>query len=373
MFTYLKDNGYLLFEGIRGSKLHGLETKDSDTDTCGIFMAPADHILGLGLDYKRNIQSEKSDDSWDELGKFIGELGKSNPNSLETLFIPPELRLIYNPILDPLFEIRDELITKECFNTFYHYAETQMTRAKGLNKAININPNEVRTRKTPLHFCNVIVNEKTVPLLDWLKQRGMSQEHCGISKLTHSVESYALFYDWGADKKNWKHIFHKSHNYRGILSQSDPLSSQLRLSSIPKGIKPLCVFQFNECAYSDHCTKYRRYWNWVSKRNQTRYKLESGYDFNAKNMCNVIRLMTMAKEIAEGKGLILNRSGIDREFLLDIKEHRVDWKEITEFVRDRKSEMLEAFSKSTIPDSPDLKKLDSIMIKIRKEFYGFSA
>ncbi len=371
MFTYLRDNGYLLFEGIRGSRLHGLETEDSDIDTSGIFIAPEEWILGLGLDYKKSVLSEKSDDSWDELGKFVEELSKSNPNAIETLFIPEEFRLSYNPILNPLFEIRDELITKECFNTFYHYAETQITRAKGLNKAININPDEVRERKTPLHFCNVLISEKTVPLLTWLEERGLSQEYCGISKLSHSVESYALFYDWGADKRNWKHVFHKVHNFRGIISQTDPLSSQLRLSSIPKGLKPLCTFQFNECAYSDHCTKYRRYWDWVRKRNQTRYKLESGYDFNAKNMCNVLRLMTMAKEMADGRGLILDRSGIDREFLLDVKEHRVDWKEITELVNERKAEMLESFSRSKLPESPDLRKLDSIMINIRKDFYGF--
>ena len=102
----LRNGGYILFEGVRGSKLYGLDTETSDTDTRAIFIAPQEWLYGIRRKYPVVIQSEKHDDTWDELEKFVIEVGESNPNSLEALFTPPQQTLIYNPILDPLFEIK---------------------------------------------------------------------------------------------------------------------------------------------------------------------------------------------------------------------------------------------------------------------------
>lgn len=383
-FDEIREQGYLLFEGIRGSRLHGLDTENSDTDTSGLFCCPESWLFGMRLDYLHTIESERSDDYWDELEKFFTKLSKSNPNALEVLFIPEELRLYYNPILDPLFSIRESLITKACFSTFAGYAEDQIRKAKGQNKAINTKPQDVKERKSPLHFCNVIEGHKSIPLDHWLQENGLKQEHCGLVRLPRGIELYALYYDWQADKdvsyKTWKKfkgsglswLFRSTSEmilYRGILDRNNP-TTQLRLSSIPEDEdKPLCAFQFNVNAYTDHCQKYKRYWDWVKNRNPERYKLSEEYGFNAKNMCECVRILTMAKEMAEGKGVILNRRGIDRDFLLSIKNHEQTYDEILAYVESIKKDMLDSFSKSTLPEAPDIRELENIMIKIRTDFY----
>lgn len=364
----LRNSGHLLFESIRGSKLHGLDTEKSDTDTTGIFIAPLQTFLGFEDTWKKTIQSPGNDDTWDEIGKVFMELRKSNPNTLEALFTPSNLILHYNPILDPLFELRDELITKECFGTFGHYALDQMKKAKNLNKAINTNPQEVKERKTPLHFCNVIEGNKSIPLYHWLKERGLEERYCGLVRLPRGIELYTLYYDWGADKNKFR-PWKKRIGYRGILDPGDTKTSQLRLSSIPGKEKPLCSFQFNVNAYTDHCKKYKQYWDWVEHRNPERYKLDSGYDFNAKNLSNVVRLLTMAKEIAEGKGIILDRRNIDREFLLGISEHKYTYEEVMKYVEEVRINMLESFKTSKLPEKPDRKKLEDVLVKIRTGFY----
>lgn len=385
MFDFLRDNGYLLFEGVRGSKLHGLDTETSDTDTSGIFICPEDWLLGLRSDYVHTVESERSDDYWDELEKTFTKLSKSNPNALETLFIPKELQLYYNPILDPLFSIRDSLITKACFKTFSGYAEDQIRKAKGQNKAINTKPQDVKERKSPLHFCNVIWGHQSIPLDHWLQENGLKQEHCGLVRLPRGIELYALYYDWNADHdltyETWRRfggswwgwLRRKPTEmilYRGILDRNNP-TTQLRLSSIPEEAgKPLCAFQFNVNAYTDHCQKYKRYWDWVKNRNPERYELSAEHGFNAKNMCECIRILTMGIEMAEGKGMILCRRGIDRDFLLSVKNHEQTYEEILAYVEGLKERMTNAFSKSTIPEAPDIKELERIMIKIRKDFYG---
>lgn len=397
-FDDIRKNGDLLFESIRGSHLYGLNTETSDRDTFGVFCGPSDWFLGNGLEKIGFVKSEKNDDYWDELDKYFFELGKSNPEALISLFTPPKFILHYDPVLDPLWNIRDKLLTKACFKSFSNYALSQIKKAKGLNKAINTDPEQVKERKTPLHFCQVPVGIGTWTLEKWLRDNHLKQEHCGISRLPGTVECFALFYDWGADKElrvedyirlryngkskkvleDYKDELQELQEsnyiaYRGILSSSDPLSSQLRVSSIPKGIDPICYFQFNSNAYSSHCVDYKRYWDWVKNRNPERFKLNEGHNWDGKNISHCVRLMTMAKEIASGQGLILDRSGIDRDWLLRIKNHQVgSYEEIMAYVENLQSDMEESFEKSKLPDAPDLVELNKILISIRQSHYARS-
>lgn len=380
-FEKIRKDGDLLFESIRGSHLFGLNTETSDIDTFGVFIGPIDWFIGSGKDKQIMVKSEKSDDYWDELGKYFKELGESNPEALVSLFTPEKHVKYFSPLLQPLWDIRDSLITKKCFKPFAGYAVSQIKKAKGLKKAINIDPSQVKERKTPLDFCQVPVGIGTWTLTKWLRDNGLKQEYCGISRLPNTIESYALYYDWGADKdlkiENYRNLTNNTNipkniiGYRGILSQSDPLSSQIRLSSIPisERDEPICYFQFNSGAYSQHCVDYKRYWEWVNNRNEQRFQLNKGYDFDAKNMSTCVRILTMAKEMAQGKGMLLDRTNIDRDWLLKIKNHGVTYDEVMRYVENLEENMQEEFEKSSLPDEPDIDLLEKIMLDIRYKHY----
>lgn len=383
-FNSIRKSGNLLFESIRGSHLFGLNTETSDIDTFGVFIGPPEWFLGTGNRKQRIIKSEKSDDYWDELEKYFQELGESNPEALISLFTPEKFILYFNPVLKPLWDIKDSLITKKCFKPFAGYAVSQIKKAKGLKKAINIDPEQVNKRKTPLDFCQVPVGIGTWTLNKWLKDNNLRQEYCGISRLPGTIESYVLFYDWAADKNLdsedcWA-LTGKSEKpknvigYRGILSQSDPLSSQLRLSSIPFDDRdsPLCYFQFNSNAYSQHCMDYKRYWDWVKNRNENRFQLNKGFDYDSKNICHCVRILTMATEISQGKGMLLDRTNIDKDWLLKIKNHGVPYNEVMNYVENLEEIMKEQFERSNLPEEPDLDILEKILINIRKTHYGFN-
>lgn len=368
-FGEIRKDGRLLFESIRGSHLFGLNTENSDIDTFGIFIGPNKWFLGLGEDRKLIVQSEKNDDYWDEIGKFISELGNSNPEALVSLFTPKEFIKEFNPILTPLWNIRESLITKKCFKSFSGYARSQIKKAKGLKKAINIDPEKVKVRKTPLDFCQVPIGIGTWTLTKWLRDNNLSQEYCGVSRLPGTVESYALFYDFEADPSFPKRKGIPPIGYRGILSKTDLLTSQIRLSSIPKDAgDPLCYFQFNSGAYSQHCTDYKRYWDWVENRNEARYDQNKDHNYDSKNMMHCVRILTMAKEISEGKGVRINREGIDKDFLLRIKRHEFSYDYILNYAEELYSKTEESFSKSNIPEEPDIEKLSEILCEIRENF-----
>lgn len=399
-FESIRKNGDLLFESVRGSHLFGLATPTSDIDTFGVFCCPPELLFGTGKDYVSIVESGKNDDYWDEIGKFVKELEKSNPNALEALFTPDKWIKHFDPSLQPLWDIRNSLITKACFKSFSGYAIDQIKKAKGLGKAINIDPETVRRRKNPLEFCWVAMRtgDGDIRLDKWLSRNGLKQEHCGIVHLTNTLEMYNLYYDWFADKdlrledyirlrygirqpnflqrlKYGKELSEGKKTefigYRGLLDPSDIETSQLRCSSVGKedATNPLCTFQYNYLAFSQHCADYKRYWSWVENRNPERFELNKGYNYDGKNCCACIRLMTMAKELSEGQGMKLDRSEIDRDFLLAVKNHALTFDQVISKMDELEASMKDSFEKSNLPLEPDKDLLEDILIQIRKNHY----
>lgn len=243
----------------------------------------------------------------------------------------------------------------------------------------------------------------------------MKQEHCGLVRLSNGVEFYVLYYDWFADKdlkiEDYARLrygiqdlgsairlgmYYQKENgesypvsylqreleegkkttmikYRGILDPSSPDSTQLRLSSVTKADSKdsLICFQYNMNAFSSHCRKYKEYHDWVKHRNPKRYQTNLGHSYDSKNCCHCLRLLTMAKEIATGEGMILDRRiAGDRDLLLDIKTHgKYSYDEVIGLILKAENEMEEAFMESNLPEEPDLNLLEDILIKIRHDFY----
>lgn len=325
-YEELKDSKYVLFKSIRGSHLYGLETPESDIDTYSVFCCPQDWLYGTGLRYSKIIGDDKNDNVISELTKYFTELGKSNPDALISLFTPEDKIIYKNPILQPLFDIKESLLTKQCFKSFKGYAKSQIGKAKGLNKAMNIDPDEVKERKTPIDFCWVHKegSEDVWCLEKWLRENGLKQEHCGLVRLSNGVEFYVLYYDWFADKdlkiEDYARLrygiqdfesairlgmYYQRENgesypisclqreleegkkttmikYRGIIDPSSPDSTQLRLSSVTKADSgdSLICFQYNMNAFSSHCRKYKEYHDWVKHRNPKRYQTNLGHSYD---------------------------------------------------------------------------------------------
>ena len=401
-FDSIRKSGDLLFESIRGSHLYGLNGPTSDIDTFGIWCCPIGWLLGSGKDYTPDVRSEKNDDTWYDIGKYIHLLEESNPDAIISLFTPSDKVLHFDPCLQPLWDIRDQILSKACFKSFSGYAHDQLMKARGKNKKISINPEEVKVRKTPIDFCYVIRPDGggTINLRTWLDERGLKQEHCGLAHIQPGKGMYYLYYNWGEDKdldydnyirsrypsmskkdaRKWhrdeldrlKEKASSAITYRGIICKNEEEGTQLRLTSIPKADQsrgPLCIFQYNQDAFEQHCRKYKDYWEWVDKRNKDRFVIDSEHGFNAKNLSHCYRLMVQGLEIAQGKGLILDRRGIDADLLMDIKNHKMTYDEIMGLCEEKKAEMEKAFAESTIPDLPPIDRLEEILLEIRKEHY----
>lgn len=415
-FETIANDNRLLYEYVTGSHLYSLNNKDSDVDTKGLYLAKKESVLGLGIDYQPLVSDERHDNNWFEIGNFCNLLLKSNTSVLEALFVP-ESKIITPPsdIIMPLFENRNEFITKECFKPFIGYAKQQIAKARGLNKKI-VNP--MTKRLTPFDFAYTFYKQGSTKISNWLENRGLNKDFCGLVHIPNMHDTYGVYYDWGAhinhynikyddmekamfgtsliriilglghidgqtksftkfvqnryeitDKKQLKEWYDNHQeiiHYRGMSLDK---STDMRGSSVSKGEKPICYMVYNESGFKDHCKKYKEYKEWEKNRNPKRYESNLNKNYDSKNMMHCVRLMHMGKEIAEGNGVILERTD-DREFLMNIRNHKYEYDELMELIKNDEKALNAAITKSTIKETIDVNFVNDLLIDIRKKAYG---
>ena len=429
-FEDIREKGLLLYEFVRGSVSQGINTQSSDIDHGGVYLAPAEQLLGLGLDYQDEIKSEKGDDDWMELNKFMRLLLKSNPTVLESLFIDDKYVLYEHPIMTEIKKHRNEFITKECFSGFIGYSCEQIKKCRSLKKLF-VQP--IVERKTVLDFCYTFYKQGSTKIENWLGYRGLKQKYCGLVNIPNMMETIGVYYDWGnhflnenihieelygaydnigtysttdiitkmkkstddSEKLKLEEDLKKCHmcnmvefimdfyhlddmfalrdwyyeqspiGYKGIVNEKGT-SNELRLSSVAKDERPVCYMTYNKNAFSSHCKDYKEYKDWEKNRNPVRYLQNKGKQFDRKNVAHAIRLMHMGIEIARGEGVKVDRTNIDRDFIMNIRNGNSSYEDIISYLENKKIEMEDAMTSSTLPEKIDIEKINNLLIEIRK-------
>lgn len=430
-FDYLRENGLLIYEYVRGSKLYGLDRPESDEDHGGVYMEPLDSFLGHGIGFPEDVHDKTNDESWFSLKKFITLLLNSNPNVLEALYVPKDKIIYKHPIMDILLESRDRFVTKKCFGSFMGYAKTQIEKAQNLKKKI-VHPIEGPLQSV-LEFVMYEKDGGSDTVVNWLKENGLKQKYCGLVNLDKMICCYDMYYDWGGHLYNerkiedwetfkehctrmfdttdeWENNFEdpflrslfkygmeqgfsligydpygayivpeelekfwktveKPFGYKGIVNEADT-SNQVRLSSIPKGEKKVLLVSYNKDAYQTYCQQYKEYHDWDKHHNKERFNLAKKGHYDLKNGMHSARLLAMGIEIARGEGVKIDRRGIDREWLLQIRNGDIEYERLMAYLKSRDEEMKNAMAMSCLPAEIDMDFVDDICIKMRRRFYG---
>lgn len=390
---YLRENGLIAYEYRRGSHMYHLNTPESDTDVGGVFICPPDMLFGLRGNYVEQVGDEKSDTVFYELGRWVELLLKSNPTALEGLFAPDDCIIgEVHPIIRHILDKKWMFVSKECFKTFYGYAVSQIEKARGLNKKI-VNP--ITERKDILDFCYTFKGQGSEPIKDFLSRNKLDQKYCGLVNIPNMKDVYGVYYDWAAyfkfekidsalDRysvlKQWykgleyekmlRKIGQRTNNseffgYSGIVHPDEILrSNEVRLSSIPKGEKPICFMTCNKDGYMSHCRDYKNYKEWENKRNPVRYESNLGHNYDSKNVMHCMRLIRMAKELALGHGFNVVRTW-DRDYLLDIRNHKFEYEDVMAQLEREKAEMEEAVKTCTLPETVDADAVNKLLVSAR--------
>ena len=372
---------------IRGSHAYGTNVETSDTDYAGVFIQKIDDILGFN--YTEQINDDKNDTVIYEIRRFLDLLSSNNPTVLELLNTPEDCIIYKDPIFDEILNNRDVFITKICAKSFGGYGKMQIQKAKGQNKKQNWEKDKV-TRKDVLDFVYVIEGSKSIPWKKWNSDKGFEEKFCGVVNVPNAKDVYAVYYDGLArnmfsedanetDRENLKRFTKESgkpmgFGYKGLVKtgegQNVAESNALRLSSIPKGEEPICNIIYNKDGYSEHCKDYKSYEDWLVNKNEARWVdvKTHGQKIDGKNMMHSKRLMSMAREIAEGKGINVRRN--DAEYLISIRRGEIDLQTLIDEVEKEIVEIDELFANSNLPDKVDKDFVNDLLIKIRKSIYN---
>jgi predicted nucleotidyltransferase len=336
-----------LLDSVAGSHAYGTAIDGSDEDRRGVFVAPRSFIFGL--DEIEQVSDERSDQVYYEIGHFVSLLLRNNPNALELLAMPDDCVRHKHPLfglLDPGI-----FLSKLCAKTFGEYAMGQIRKARGLNKKI-VNP-QPEQRKAMLEFCHVPEGQGSTPVLKWLAARGIDPRNCGLTAAQHAAGMFAIYEGPRSE-------------YRGIVSPKDP--DTLIFSSVPKEAVPVTWMHFNQDAFQAHCKAHREYWEWVGQRNPERYATNArhGRGYDSKNLMHTLRLLDMAEEIAREGVLRIRRP--NRGYLLRVRSGEFEYEELVEAAEQKLSEVQSEFESSSLPDHPDRKRVNALLVQLREEF-----
>jgi hypothetical protein len=230
---------------------------------------------------------------------------------------------------------------------------TQIKKAKGLNKKI-MNP-MLEQRKTVLDFCYLQEDQGAIALKKWLDRYNYAQENCGLVNIPHMKDVYGVYYD------------EKELSYQGIVRPKTV--DTLVLSSIPKEAVQKAILYFNKDGYKKYCKDYKNYWDWVNKRNDTRYEntIAHGKNYDSKNMMHTFRLLDMAIEILGSGQINVKRS--NRAELLSIRKGDFLYDDLIVKSEEKVQQIEMLYLRSPLPKQPNKAKIKTILIEIRKAFY----
>jgi predicted nucleotidyltransferase len=133
----------IILAGYRGSKAHNTWVAPTDPnsvddiDIMAIFVPPLNYYFGLaGMSKRQRGTKEKMLElngvTWDsvsyELKKYVHLLLNSNPNVLSLLWIRENLYFKVTEIGQELIDNRDIFVSKQAYNSFVGYANSQLKR-----------------------------------------------------------------------------------------------------------------------------------------------------------------------------------------------------------------------------------------------------
>lgn len=129
------------------------------------------------------------------------------------------------------------------------------------------------------------------------------------------------------------------------------------------------VVRINLQEYQKAKREYDSFWEWMANRNESRYTndWDSEGKVDWKNLMHTMRLLLCANSIAESGIPKVRFDGEERDYLMKIRNGEFSYNEILEKATAMMNDLDEAFGKSDLPYSSDIKKINSFYMETMKK------
>lgn len=358
-----------IFLSIVGSHAHGTSLPESDFDEVGVCIPPKDYYFGLKsfkqADKFKNEKGEKIDKVIYSFDKCINLLIQNNPNMMDLLYVPDRCIKIITPEWEKIREIRDLFLSKAVKFKYSGYAYSQIDRLK-THKSYLMNPVSKPVRKDFNLPSRSIFPETMVE---------------NIAKLGEN------FIEVNDQSEFYKEINHNNDFYMmDVLKKyiQDPIKVLIAMNEYKKGqteflrtLESISQNYLNE-EYRDqaknemkYITAYRnwkRYEEWKKNRNPKRQALEAKCCYDSKHLAVCYRILKQGIEILEGKGLRVDRTGIDADYLLEIRLGNLKYDDIMVEVEKMKAQLEVLYETSTLRHTPNRELIEEVKMEILENY-----
>lgn len=350
-FAWLKRRTIFLTRS--GSHSYGTNIAGSDEDYKGICISPTDYYLGNLHRFESTDKGFDTDCCIYDVRKFFELLSNCNPNIIELLFTDPSdwvyperrhrdyrvagmYRIPEVRAFEKIYDNREIFLTKRAKHTFSGYAFSQLGRIK-THRHWLLNP--VTHQPARKDF--------GLPDAPTLERDQLNAIQSEVDKLADKLGGKGFTRDRVEDKDE------------ELVTQ---VATKHEIS--PNLIKTIV----NERRFRNAMTNWRQYQEWKTGRNAKRAALEAQFGYDTKHAMHLVRLMRMATEILQGKGVIVKRP--DAQELLDIRNGRWTFDQLMAWAQLMEADLEGLYNESKLPHSPDLQKIDDVLIDVIEGFRG---
>ncbi|MFC1835344.1 DNA polymerase beta superfamily protein [Thermodesulfobacteriota bacterium] len=373
-----------VFLTVAGSHAYGTSTEGSDHDLRGAVIPPRRYLYGLEryeqsdkpacvewYDFSTHDFTDPDITVWN-LRKFVRLAAQGNPNVIELLFTAPRHWIISTPYFRTFVDKRDWFLSKVLRYRFGGYALQQLKRIRNHKRWLDNPPDHQPTRaefgidfqseKMPgdqLMAARSIIGSQVE---NWKVDETELPPELRI-KLKSEIERMA----W----KTWEQL--------GIeMGYSHPIRDPeegLRVSELlEKSAGRHLGFDSNFVEYLQKEKEYQRrlqdwhsYNGWLKNRNPARAELEKNFGYDTKHAMHLVRLLRMAREILEGKGVIVDRPDAE-----ELKAIRIDgiWKyeDLIDWAEKEERSLDALMEKSPLPHKADTDRISVMLTEVTERF-----
>jgi len=345
-----------IFLTIHGSHSYGTNIEGSDIDYRGIAIPPKEYFFGVNDRFEQAQQGDPDLTIFD-IRKFFILSMDNNPNTLEILFVTPDMYQITTPAFEKIYENRNLFLSKNAKHRLSGYAFSQLKRID-LHRSFLLRP--------PSH--KPIREEFGLPDRYPIPKDQLDAAKASIQKRM--------------DEWNWRELENVEPAIRQVLKDL----FQERILEITKWAEDLyeeklwkCVtnslgfdsnfieFLDKERLYKNKKKEWDHYQEWKLNRNPKRALLEEKFGYDLKHGMHLKRLADTCIDLLKTGEYIVKRP--NAEELISIRNGAWTYEQLLDWFKGAMLEIEELYKTTKLPEQPNRKKLNNLLIEIVEESF----
>jgi len=353
-----------IFECIVGSQAYGTFNEFSDTDYAGVMITGKEYFYGMN-NFEQFREYPNIDKVVYEFRKAINLIADCNPNMLDLLFIPERCIVKTTKYWDKIRENQSLFLSKRIRYTFSGYAFTQFQRIKTHRKFLLDPPITKPERK--------FFGLPDSPIFPTSQIKAICQLALDIiepdNKEFFVKELDKLYGDYIIPLFN-KYIIPEERILAvDWLSQNLKSQSHSILTLGTQYIKDEYIdIAKKELQYYNAHQEWKQYQDWKKARNPKRADLEAKFGYDTKHAMHLVRLMRMGKEFLETNSLFVDRTNIDAQELIEIRNGSWSFDQIEQYIKTVDNQLTELYKTSTQQHSPNRESISNLCISIVDDY-----